>query len=46
MKEKGVLVRHFTDERIKDFVRITVGTDEEIEILLKKITEILKENAK
>lgn len=46
MCSSDLLVRHFTDERIKDFVRITVGTDEEIEILLKKITEILKENAK
>lgn len=43
LKGRGVLVRHFNEKRIKDFVRITVGTDEEIKILLKEIEEILKE---
>lgn len=44
LKEKGVLVRHFKDERICDFVRITVGTDEENSQLLHILKEILKEN--
>lgn len=44
LKEKGVLVRHLSDERIKSFVRITVGTDEEIAALLEKLTEIENEN--
>ncbi|MCM1546280.1 MAG: histidinol-phosphate transaminase [Clostridiales bacterium] len=44
LKEKGVLVRHFKDERIKDFVRITVGTDGETAELLRILDIILKEN--
>ncbi len=44
LKDRGVLVRHLSDERIKSFVRITVGTDEEIETLLKILTEIENEN--
>ena len=43
LKSRGVLVRHFSDERIKDFVRITVGTDGETAELLKAIDGILKE---
>lgn len=44
LKEKGILVRHLSDERITDFVRITVGTDEENTKLLNAIKQILAEN--
>ncbi|HBC86256.1 MAG TPA: histidinol-phosphate transaminase [Lentisphaeria bacterium] len=37
LKEKGVLVRYFKGPVTGRYVRITVGTDEEIKILLKNI---------
>lgn len=43
LKEKGVLIRHFSAPRIRDYNRITVGTPEEMEILLCRIGEILNE---
>lgn len=43
LKEKGVLVRHLPDERISDYIRITVGTDEENRQLLSIIKQILAE---
>ena len=40
LKEKGVLVRHFGG-RIADYIRITVGSKEEINTLIDCLKEIL-----
>ncbi len=42
LKQKGVLIRHFTDERIKDFNRITIGSIEEMKTFIDKVKEILE----
>ena len=43
LKEKGVLVRYFDRDRLKEFVRISIGTKAELEVLIKKIEEIAEE---
>jgi histidinol-phosphate aminotransferase len=43
LKNRGILVRYFNEDRISNFVRITVGTDEEVKILLTAIKNILEE---
>ncbi|MBR2397661.1 MAG: aminotransferase class I/II-fold pyridoxal phosphate-dependent enzyme, partial [Clostridia bacterium] len=44
LKENGVLVRHFAKERIKQFNRITIGSIEQMEVLVDNVKKILGEN--
>lgn len=44
LKDKGVLVRHFSTPKICDFNRITIGTQFEMETFIEKVKECLNEN--
>lgn len=43
LKERKILVRHFTSPRIANFNRITIGTKEQMDTLLQALEQILKE---
>ena len=43
LKKRGVLIRHFNVERIKDYNRITIGTPEQMDRLVKEIKAILED---
>ncbi len=46
LKKRGILVRHFSKERIKDYNRITVGTQEQMSAFLAAVRQILEESKK
>lgn len=41
LREKGILVRWWSKSRISDYLRITIGTDEEMDALLKALGELI-----
>ncbi len=41
LREKGILVRHFTKEKIADYNRITIGSIDEMKALITNLKEIL-----
>jgi len=43
LKEKGILVRHFHTERLKDYNRITIGTLQQMQTLIDTIRQIQEE---
>ena len=43
LKERGVLIRHFSDPRIAQYNRVTIGTEEEMAIFLQRVAELLIE---
>ena len=43
LKEKHIFVRHFSAERICNYLRISIGTDEEMKRLMEEIEAIIEE---
>ena len=43
LRKKGVLVRHFNRDRIADFLRVSIGTDDDMDIFLNACENILGE---
>jgi histidinol-phosphate aminotransferase len=42
LAERGVLVRHFPTPKLRDSLRITVGTDDEIDVLLGHLRDLTR----
>ena len=42
LRERGILVRHFNKERIDNFLRISIGSDEEMDEFIKACREIMQ----
>lgn len=43
LREKGVLVRYFSKERINNYLRVSIGSDEEMDFFIEKLQEIMDE---
>ena len=44
LKAKGILIRHFDTDRLRDYIRVTIGTAEEMQAFVSAAKQILEEN--
>ena len=42
LKDRGILVRYFAAPRTRDYIRVTIGTDAQMERFLAEVREILE----
>ena len=42
LKKRGILVRHYDDERIRDYIRMTIGTHAEMRRVMQALVQIEK----
>lgn len=42
LRERGILVRHFNTEALRDFMRITIGTDDEMDSLTEALEALCR----
>ena len=45
LRENGILVRYFKESKIDNYLRVSMGSDQEMDCFLKSIKEITKKNA-
>ena len=43
LRERGILVRHFSKARISDHLRISIGNAEDMSALVEAVAQIIKE---
>ena len=42
LRERGILVRHFTADRLNPYLRVTIGTEEEMETVTRALIELCR----
>jgi histidinol-phosphate aminotransferase len=43
LRDAGILVRYYSNPRIENFVRITIGTDDQMDEVIRVTKEILSD---
>jgi len=44
LRQKGILVRHFNRPRIDNYIRVTIGKDDEMDIFIEQLKKVISEN--
>ena len=44
LKKRGILIRHYGEVRLNDYLRITIGTEEEMQRVLAELKDIREKN--
>ncbi len=43
LKNRGILIRHFDKPRLRDYIRVTIGTKDEMQAFVSTVKQILEE---